>query len=892
MGLPPRFASPTQLDVLRTLLSTYSDGDELFQAQFEKSLLILRQLALPELGLRLASPATPPGLRRRILEGVTLFDWPEWDRHLLPMLLREEDSGLFEEGCRALGGLCTRGAMDGLLQLRKARPDEAIQEILEGELLPYRPEGSYESCLDALMEGQGDPVVARRGARGLAARSGPDQVEGLMEAFHLGDFLARHLILKIVAGIQGQVADTLLLALFHDARFEVQECGPLGEFLETLDDLHGKAQRERLLSEFEAQFKACPPELLRVLREIVRESNHLPPPSLELLRGEATGPLKAFLYRAMEMQIQGRSLGFGSLIRNTLGSLASIESEYLERVDDIAGLLAAKADQKQLPLEQVLSSLEEAFLVSAGGQGLLVAYLRLLSGSDQGRLDRILAEPDVAKRKRCIEILGAREENALAPFFIKAMHDPEKEAGQLAIHQLGKLPSGLPGMMELFRSDQPDRIREAIHFFEENRIREAIKPLMGFLASEAPDDLLVDAANALGAIGDPASMNALLRQLHAGKPLVLQVALIEALSQMRSPAACLGLLKKSEELTLPEVLLLVLKASLSAFPGFEQPFPPDQLPAFEKLVDRCCDAREGAGQWQSALVIVQDFYAFNAGVYHRLIERFTAFLVELRLKPFQDRKSQDQISGLIKQLSRRVAKLSSLEEREKALQDSILSVPPTGPKRIQALFYLQELLGDTEHTLGEASAKVLVDFVARELRRPDLEFSEIDCLCRIAGLSGQRAMVEILEDLYAHARTLQIGRVARRALQALGLSEEEIDGRKPIRTILLLEPNAFFRNRLMPVLEGTGRSIRSVATRKEAEAALSENSVDLLISESLDGEGDLRLWFEELWQQRRWHYMLLSTANHDLGSLAQNPWVIGKLYKPYVPEDLVRIIEG
>jgi hypothetical protein len=844
-----------------------------------------------ELGERLARTTTPLGLRRIILEASRRFDWPEWDRYLIPVLQHEEHLPLFDIGSSALGELCTRGALDGLRRLKGLRQDAERQAILDRELKSYEPDLPFEACLDALMVGMRDPKLACLGARWLVALSGPEHLDALVGAFRSGDGLTSHLALRLLAFLQGSVAERFLLLLPQDTLAEFNDVQALEDAATLLEAKRGKARLELLLAQCGACFKACTGDLLQGLRGSLIELNHPTPPDLEPLRVEVWGPSRGFLLKALELLTQGKPLGFESLLRESLASLPSLRADYAARLDDVASLLAAKVDLKHLTPAQVLPALEEPFHASAGGDGLLVAYLRLIPYGDQDRLERLLTEPTVPKRIRCLEILGACEEDGLAPFFLKAMGDPVKEVGQIAIHQLGKLPSGLPGMLELFRSGDINGVREAIRFFKENNAKEAVKALTTFIASESPDDLLVDAVNALGNIRDPSCLKALLRQLHSGKPLMLQVAIVDALSQLGTAEASLGLLKKSEELTLPEVLLLALKGSLSAFQGFEQPFPPDQLGALERLVERCCDPREGAGLWLHAALVMQDLYIFDHGAYDRLINRFSAFLVGMHQQPSWVRTSHDQVSEVIKKLSRRATSVSTVEEREQALLASIESIPEAGQSRMQVLFRLKELLADPEHALSEASSKVLVAFLGRELLRENLDYNEIEFLCKIAGLSGQSGMIEPLEDLLAHAKSIEVKRAARKALLALGLTDREIDCRKPIKSILLLEPNAFFRNRLVPALESAGQTMDVAATRQEAQAILSEKRVDLLISESHDVAGALWMWLEAQWRQRKFRYLLLSTANHDLGSLGEKPWVIGRLYKPYPLDDLIKAIE-
>ncbi len=802
MSQPSRFAPPTQLDALRTLLASYSEGDRTFQAQLHKSLQTLRQQALLELGSRLARTTTPRGLRSLILEATATFDWPEWDVHLMHMLQPEEDLGLFDEGCAALGGLCTPRALKWLQRLKELRRDPERQAVLDREIGLYHGELGLEEALACLGAGQGNPDLARLGARRLAVLLDSAQLPLLMEAFHQGDALTRRLALYLLAYLTEAASDALLLSLFQELRSEL--LGPRSE-----------------------------------------------------------GPL-------------------GALPQDSLR----------ETLDDVAGLLAARVEAGKLPLEETLPRLEEAFQASAGGEGLLIAYLRLVSWDDKARLDRILADPDIPRRARSVEILGAREEDRLVPFFLRAMNDPHPDVAQLAVRQFGKLPSGAPAMLNLFRSGHLDQMRLAIRFFGQNRIPSAAKPLVGLLSTDAPDELLVDAVKALGEICDPSAANALLNLLHDGKPLLLQVALAEALGRFRAPAASLGLLKKSEHIKVPHVLALSLEGALSAFPGFDRPFPAEQATALEHLVERCCDAREGDGQWIRAALAMEDLYVFDAELYRRLRDRFSDFLLSTRHRGAAEREAGDRVAEALRKLLQRAVNLGLLEEREAALRAQMEAFPAEGPGRMEVLTRMQETLSAPGLILGEDLAQALVDFLRAELARKGPDLPETLCLCDLAGKSGQGALVEPLRDLHAHAPGPEIRAGARGALLALGLAENEIERRGPIAQILLFEPNAFYRKRLMSAMEGRGPKVAAAATRVEAEAALAAGTVDLLITESHDEAGDLGPWIESGWEQRRYRYTLVSTSNHDLGTLAGKPWVIGRLYKPYPMDELLKALEG
>lgn len=895
MSLLPRFAPSTQMEALRQLLGQQPNGDRAIRAQLEKSLQALGPLALPELSRCLAQGAASPGLRRCLLQAAAGLPWPEWEAFLITMLRQEDDLALFDLGCSVLGGRCTRGALAGLRTLNTQRQDPERQALLGRELALYQVEHPMESCLGALLQGERNPDLARLGARWLAA--GAEQPDGLLQAFRDGDPLTRQLCLPLLAGLAtphaGESVEPPLLQLFQEVLSDLRDTRLLEDFLDQLEALPRRTQREELQTKLQLCFAGCSPELATVLRDRIADPAHAPVPDLGPLENECRGPLQGFLLKGLGLLLQGKVLGFSSLIHEAhLDTIPALHQELQVRLDDLAGLLACQVDAGQLPLEPVLALLEQAYHGEGSGDGLRLAYLRLLPVLDSGpRLEKLLTEASPERRKRQVETLGAREDDRLVPFFLKAMNDPVREVGQLAIHQLGKLPSGRQVMLDLFRSSDLDRVREALRFFTENHTQEAVKPLMGFLASENDDDLMVDAATALGNIADPAATGALLRQLHAGKPLALQLALIEALTRLRTPEASLGLLKKSEELTLPDVLLNALQGTLAAFSGFEQPFPLDQVASLEHLVERCCDPREGAGHWLSVAAMVGDLHVFDAGLYDRLIGRFSTALIEMRRKPNFDRKSHDLVADVVKKLSRRAGKLSTLEDRESALQAAIASIPATGAARLQVLLRVREALSDAEQVLGPACAEALVNFLTKEFAQEDVDFGELELLCTIAALSGQRRVAASLEDLLMHGDSAGIRALARKTLLSLGLTEAEIDRRKPIRSVLLLEPSAFFRQRLASILEATERGV-AAAHRAEAEAILADASVDLVISESHDGDGELWDWLEAAWKRRAFRYLLLSTSDHDPGPLTGRPWLIGRLLKPYPPERLAKLLAG
>lgn len=876
-----RFAPSTELEALRGLLSGYAEGDRTFDILLVKSLQTLRQLALPELGQCLARRTAPRKLRMLILDLVARFEWCDWDHRLMPMLQKEEDIALFEAGCARLGGLCTTRAIERLRHLQELRRDPQRQEILERELAPAALD--TEVLLGLLLAGSASPEQARMAARGLAAQAGSELLGGLLAAWRSEDKLARHLGLRVLAFLPDPSAGDLVLSLFREALDRVAAYRELEKLTEALKTLPRSALGETFQAKLKASLAARDPELAALVDA----------PDGDALQEVIRGPLETFLAEGLQLARENRTATLQRHIADVEAALPRSLSALREDLDPLGDVVGARISSGELALEDGLPLLEEAFLAKAGGDGILVDYLRLVPGEDKPRLFALLSDPDVSRRRRIVEVLGAREDDKMVPFFLQAMQDVAPEVARLAVRQFGKLPSGMPVMMDFFRSGKPEKIRQALHFFTENRTPEAAKPLLGFIASpDQPDDLVVDAVRALGSIKDPNTVNGLLAQLHSGKPLAFQQAAVEALTQFATPAASLGLLKKAEGLTLPEVLTMALQGALAAFKGFDAPFPQEQVKELEKLVGRCCDQREGGGQWLAAANLVQDLYVFDSTVYERLQEQFASFVEEGGGRPGRDLEANEKLTDLVKKFGRRGESLAGIKERENVIQAQLDAFPPSGARQLDAILKLEATLAEPDLILGVTFGHTLSEFLRVQLEAPHQDWHEVEHLAIAAGHSGQTALADPLRQHYQLSTSVGIRSAMRQALLRLGLSEQEIERRPPIRRILVLEPNAFFRKRITATLEAPDRTVATAADRGEAEGILAAGAVDLLISEHKDPEGVLIPWISRGWEARRFRYVLLSTADHDLGAITEQPWIIGRLYKPYPMEELLKVVEG
>ena len=890
MATPTRHVPMTPMGELRSLLGVYAEGDANFQVRLHQLMQQLRQQVLPELGARLLSPTASPGFKRAIYGTTVRFGWPGWVPHLLKALLQEPDLGVFDEGCAALGRLELRSAREALLRLAAQRADPDRQLILRRELAALESQQPLGFYLSRLLEGEGNPRLAHQGARGLAALAETEDLPALLEALPGADPLASRLLLRVIAELPAGEAGRALLDQFRETLRILRDYEALEALGDRLAAQPRAAARTDLVDALDARLGPRGAEALEELKRALAagEAAH-PLRPMERLRPLAEGPFETFAVEALTTLLEGKIARFSAMVTETQEGARRGREQSTALLDQICEGMVHQALAGHLPREQAFQALEQAFPEAPHTEGLDLAFCHLVRPGDPA-LESILKVPDLRRRGACLDAIGAREEDAFMPFFLRAMQDPIVEVGQRAIHHLGKLPSSVPTVLHLLESGQLDQVRTALRIFGENATPAAAEPLMAFLRADARDDLILEAVEALGAIRHPGAAPLLLEMLHDGKPARLQTELVQALAKLATPEAGLGLLQKAAGLKLPLVLIVALEGALAPFPGFDHPFPEDQIPALEQLITRCCDDREGEGQRLRAILATQHLYCFDQALYARLKDQFSDFLFDLRTKSDWDRDTNDRIAAILKELSRRSASLGHIASKEAMIRALALAIPPAGPGRIEALLALRDSLQDPEFILRPELAGELTALVLRELDRQGQDWRELARLCEIAGLTRQEALIEPIRELYLQAQGLGLRSAAKGALAALGLDESDLNRRPQIRTILLLEPSAFFRKRLLTALDGRWQ-VREAGTHAEAEALLAAQPVDLLLSEQMETGTDLRPWLQAQVEARHCRWVLLSTASRDPAPEGSEGWLMGILHKPYPPEQLLKALE-
>ncbi|MDR2697585.1 MAG: hypothetical protein LBB40_03825 [Holophagales bacterium] len=887
-------ATYTPLDSLRHILSEHVSSDEHFAQRLSQKMGEIGKNSLLVIGDFLTRPGTST-LRKAVLPLVLKHDWPEWTNLLFEILSKEPELAVFDEGCAVLGAIGTKSSWKTLQRLKTVRTDRDRQIILNRELNELEARQPLSYYLGRILEGENNPRLAAVGARMVAVHASHQDIPAIFDAFQTGDKLAKQQILRILPCFQCPEITEFLLYSLENAAAELISNQDLQETINRLGKMPKPTARQECQKLVTEQFReragAAVSELIAALGEQGQglETAHL----FDALEEYADTPTNAFVLEALRLLVESKLTRFSVVLNERLEEIDKRLEEQSVVLDCAAAALDRLVKEGGAKNEEVLPHFRKVFNMRLGGRTFLESYVDLVSHQDTDILDELLTDPDYKHRFIILDAVGAKEDDNFINFFLKASHDSIMDVGQRAIQHLGKLRKGQEIFLEYFNSGEPEKMRLALWGFKEIQMQEAADLLLEFINKDSEgssvntrNDLLVGAANALASLRIPKAMPLLIQLLHDGQPLQLQISLAEALVALESPEASLGLLSKSKTLRHPEVLIIALQGSLPPFNSFDRPFPMEYFEDFQKLLDRCCDDREGGGQRFASYCTMEYLFILDIVIYEGLLQRISDYLSNMRTKGDWDKEANDRLSAIVKIMARRCESLKQLNQKESEITTLMERTAPRGSLRSETLVTVRSKLEDPDLILKSEMAKTVAAYVREQLKVEGQEWKDQANLCEIAGLCRQKDLIDQIRLIYNRSTGVGLRNAARNALMKLGLTEADINRRDPISTILILDPSAFFRKRMVEALKEDW-SVRDTGAKEEAEAMLKEKKADLLISECVEPDGGLLNWLQSMWDKRLFKYLYICTSKHDLSDLGEPPWLIGVLYKPFPMEKLI-----
>ncbi len=870
------------------LLNGFDEKDPNDLAMFNELLGQILEEALPELSDRMIRPSTSRGLKHLILASASKFPHSDWTPLLNRALMHETDSGLFEEGCRALVQTGGTRETDALRQIAWQRQEPDLQAIVSRKLIWLEARQPFGYHFRDLLQGSKNPRASAHAAQHLAVCARLENLEDLIGACDNPDNLVSTNALKVIASLQNLEAGRFLVERFNrtcdlmlmdawlrSAQEQIKRAMPQavkGVILDLLRSRPGAERHETALQEIDAALDEPEGDALPLIQRLL--------PQIEGVR-------EVRLVDCLADLAIGHSVRINNLIPETLEEFRQRSQWQQANLDACAEGLAMYARRGIMGKEIVLPLLQRAFEGNVGGDGLGIAFVEILENGDQAQLDLILASSNHRWREEAIKILGERGSPELLPFFIRASADPIVDNAQLAIRCLGKLPGAMDLAMELFQSGRADQIERALSIFSLNHMTEAGPVLVEFLSRAEREDVLSGTVRCLGELQFQPAIGPLLEMLRGGQSLRLLKTIAETLVACDSAEAAFGLLQKAQEVKNLEIHLLAIEGIAKTHPDFHQGLSSEEAFLLERSLDACFE--EGGSTRVKAVSALQDIWTIDDAWYERFESRLGKWVAEQKKRPTWDRDQQQVITNVLRDLERKRRALGGLLSSGNRLRQKIMAYTPGAPDGAKVMHGLIETLQEPGIFLGLDIRNELTALIGSELERSGTGEAVMERLCELSGqIQSAEAQGQLMELLHRTSQGSSLHLACVKALIQLGCGAESLNQPLPMRKVLVMDPSGFFRKRIINAMQS--REVSEAQEREEAEAILRESAVDLLISEVSDTKGDLQEWFASMWRHRRIRQVILSTTSREYLDLLDQPWIMGALLKPYPVEDLLALL--
>ena len=870
---------------LLALLGAFDENDPRDTAMFQQLLGRSLEEALPELSDRLVRPSTPKALKRLILASPGHFPHEGWTPVLLRALMHEMDPELFEDGCRILVQLGGTEETDALRQIAHQRQEPALQATVSRKLAWLEPRQPFSYHFRDLLLGSRNPHLSQRAAQHLASTAVLDHLPNLRTACDHPDTMVSLLALKVISAIQDPAAGRFLMARFD----EVCDALLRDNQLRGLQEQIRRAPAQSVKAVVLELLRACPGAApftgaLAGIEEALGDPAADALSLIQHLRGSIQGLQETRLLDCLADLALGRSVRLSNLMPEPPDELRQRTQRSQAHLDACAEGLAMLTRRGVLDKEVVLPLFQRAYAGGVGGDGFGESFASLLEEGDLDQFELILRASNHRWREDGIRVLGERASVELLPFFMKAMADPIVDNAQLATRYFGRLPGAYEAALALFDSGRADQMERALSIFSLNGMSAAGPALVAYLEHAEREDLTISVIQCLGALKYHPALETLDHLLRFGQSPRLTRALAEGLRALGTREAARVLLQKALELRNPEIQILAVEAIVQLRSGFHQCLAPDEAARVEQLLESCFS--EGMGFRLQAIEACRQVWTLDRSCYERLESRIASLIAEQAKRPTWDRDQQLMVSGVLRELQRRQRDLAELVSRGQRIREMIAAYVPGDVRLLQRML---EGLREPGVFLGLEARAELEALIGSELVRPGIDEACLELLCPLAGQARSQALLEPLVDLLQRcAPRSPLRQACIEVLGLLGRPAGTLPGPLAIRDILVLDPSAFFRKRILGALQG--RRIREAQDRAEAEALLEEAPVDLLISESADAGGDLQEWLAGLWRARRVRQVILSSASRSALELHGHPWLAGALFKPYPMEELIALL--
>jgi len=185
---------------------------------------------------------------------------------------------------------------------------------------------------------------------------------------------------------------------------------------------------------------------------------------------------------------------------------------------------------------RTLALLRDALEAQTGREGLARALASLAPPEAEDLLDLLVLNPDSVVRAAALEVLGDRQEEALRPTLLKVCRDPISDIALRTLFHLGRLPNAEGLAHRILDGGKPEDLQTGLRFIGMHRLSGLVTRVLDLLATQHREDLILEALEALAAVGSAQAGPPLLAQLGTGLTGRLQIAYAQTIRDLQDEA--------------------------------------------------------------------------------------------------------------------------------------------------------------------------------------------------------------------------------------------------------------------------------------------------------------------------------------------------------------------
>ncbi|PIE90151.1 MAG: hypothetical protein CR997_07805 [Acidobacteria bacterium] len=815
----------------------------------------------------------------------------------------ETDVGLCRECIQGIVRMGTKDSHARLVQLAKDKPNATIATLLRQELEKLNQKEPLDYYFNNLKKGEASARGTTAASRVLISIGEDKIVDRILPVFTEFDGLGRVEAARVVSQL-GQVRHLEpLLPLLDSFVNRYKKRLQFVSEIETLQGL-GKSDKMGHLYRFGQNWVSKgKTEVYNNILEHLQEGhlNRAKALGEELIAESQIG--FPFYFKSMIMLHNNQVALATKYQTDTLKDNRIKISRYRQLLGFFAeglGRIVEQGDVSEDIRSQVVSRMKHFLEIQSPDMQKMALFgvACFVKPNDSELLELVASSNQVEGLMVLLKKISKKNDPGFIPFFIGLVENHQLvDVQELALQALADLPEVESAIEEMMNSAHTEELRTGIRIVGSIKSKLFIPRLLK-LVEDQSDFLRADVIEALGRIGDPATLGSIETVLYDARNPNLIEACLNAMGEMKNEQATEALKRFSEKTQNREKALSALEHLIRYYHRWDFPLPQEDSESTIELLNEFILGPNKDNRLKS-YTAASRVITWDLGLYQKLRELLKEATSKLRAQSNWDKKEKPALEKAQKSLNRSYYFLKDALEYQEKIEGMFRRSRGANDSRWLSEFErVCKTIEQSQFPMSPEFLKKLAERVIEELQQRE-NWREKALLYRLAGYSRVESLIDVL---LVHLKSVprQARNALMEALNMLGFTMQDITDAVKIKSVCLLEGSRFFNKKLTHHLRNMMLTVSSFDTVEAVEKFLSGTSAekcpDCLITElTLQNPGDLIPYVE------KWRANLPPSLEIIVQTNLREPkrlekmkqlGIRGLVLKPYPLERLEEVIRG